>query len=704
MLSEFTKKVAAASMAAVMCFSMAWPVYAEETATPETAMSETVEENTASAEEENTPSFNGYDPETGIYSPDYTWSEDGWYDDVASQTIFEALNRGREEAGLKPLTYRYDMQYAVDTRANQLADGCDSFWLPDGKNPWWRVMIDYGYISYEDYYYLDANLAGVKWSADGIADTTKNIWDDDFQYSGVVISVWNPSFDIDKDISAKADAKSYVLIFFVSNYMPDYEASAFDYPDPRPLNNEVTIGINYYDSDDSGTYQIDAGLAMEGKPLGELLTLTPENNKQKFAGWVDENGNAVTADTIAQVPSDGSYMIKLYAKWEDASKPTATPAPTVKPSPAPTTKPTATPAPTTKPTATPKPTTKPTATPKPTTKPTATPKPTTKPTATPKPTTKPTATPKPTPKPTATPKPTPTPAPSPQPTTKPTATPKPTTKPTATPKPTTKPTATPKPNYGTGVDGFVTRLYGVCLGRKPDAAGKANWVNQLKSGQISGATAAYGFVFSNEFKGKNYCNTDYVKQLYRAFMRREYDSAGLRDWVNQLSSGKTREEVFNGFSQSAEFKKICASYGITVGSPIAIPTYGTVPTGSCSVCGAQDGVTGFVTRLYQICLDRKPDSAGLKDWSNQLWNHTNSGRGVAYGFIFSKEFQAKNYNNSSYIEYLYKAFLGRSSDPAGKADWLNRMAQGWTREQVFDGFVGSQEFTKICQSYGIVRG
>ena len=54
---------------------------------------------------------------------------------------------------------------------------------------------------------------------------------------------------------------------------------------------------------------------------------------------------------------------------------------------------------------------------------------------------------------------------------------------------------------------------------------------------------------------------------------------------------------------------------------------------------------------------------------------------------------------------MYKAFFGRGSDPAGKANWLDRIhKQGYTRLKVFEGFVGSQEFDKLCKSYGIVRG
>lgn len=255
-----------------------------------------------------------------------------------------------------------------------------------------------------------------------------------------------------------------------------------------------------------------------------------------------------------------------------------------------------------------------------------------------------------------------------------------------------------------GVSGFVTRLYQVCLNRAPDPAGKADWVGKLKNGARTGVTAAYGFIFSNEFKGKNLCNEDFVKQLYQAFMGREYDAAGLKDWVNRLNTGKTREYVFNGFAMSTEFRKICESYGIQQGEAIAIPQYGTVPTGTCSVCGKEDGVTGFVKRMYKVALGREGDPSGLKDWTNRLWTHAASGRDIAYGFIFSKEFLGKNYSDADYVEHLYEAFMGRKSDAPGKADWVGRLAKGSSREDVFNGFVGSQEFSGICNSYGIVRG
>lgn len=65
-------------------------------------------------------------------------------------------------------------------------------------------------------------------------------------------------------------------------------------------------------------------------------------------------------------------------------------------------------------------------------------------------------------------------------------------------------------------------------------------------------------------------------------------------------------------------------------------------------------VEDFVKRLYSVCLDREPDSEGLKSWTQQLENHELTGAGAAYGFIYSEEFQNKNATNEQYVEYMYQ--------------------------------------------------
>ena len=123
-----------------------------------------------------------------------------------------------------------------------------------------------------------------------------------------------------------------------------------------------------------------------------------------------------------------------------------------------------------------------------------------------------------------------------------------------------------------------------------------------------------------------------------------------------------------------------------------------------SAASDKQDVGDFVTRLYDICLDRQPDPSGFRDWTEQLEDGTNTGVGCAYGFIFSPEFQNKTISNDDYVELMYNCFFGRASDPAGKADWLSRMNAGMSREELFIGFANSVEFFELCKSYGITAG
>ena len=248
---------------------------------------------------------------------------------------------------------------------------------------------------------------------------------------------------------------------------------------------------------------------------------------------------------------------------------------------------------------------------------------------------------------------------------------------------------------------FVTRLYNICLDRDPDAEGLDYWIEVLANRQSNGCKAAQGFVFSKEFKEKNYCNECYVKHLYRAFLGREYDIEGLNYWIGELESGKTREEIFNGFLMSVEFGNLCDDYGIDRGSAIPVPRYGTVPEKACSSCGTEDGITLFVGRLYNLCLDREAEPEGFEYYHTLLWNHTLCASEAARQFVFSEEFINKGYDNKTYVDYLYRIMLGREADESGELYWIEKMDSGVSKEAVFDSFVHSQEFQNICNKYGI---
>ena len=109
---------------------------------------------------------------------------------------------------------------------------------------------------------------------------------------------------------------------------------------------------------------------------------------------------------------------------------------------------------------------------------------------------------------------------------------------------------------------FVARCYEKALGRKYDVNGLNNWTGRIMSGEYTPQQVAYGFVFSNECLKKNMNNADFVTMLYGLYMNRTPDTTGYNNWMNRISKGMTRREVATRFGESAEFRKIVASYGL----------------------------------------------------------------------------------------------------------------------------------------------
>lgn len=238
--------------------------------------------------------------------------------------------------------------------------------------------------------------------------------------------------------------------------------------------------------------------------------------------------------------------------------------------------------------------------------------------------------------------------------------------------------------------GFVTRLYQICLDRTPDANGLQSWVDVLQNHRDSGAGVAFGFVFSPEYQKKNTSNDEYVTMLYRVMLGREPDASGKASWVKLIQEGVTRKYIFAGFIGSAEFTNICNSYGVDRGD-----------YQSDDVRDRQPAVTSFVVRLYREVLGRSYDPNGLTDWVTGLLNKTIKGSECAWGFLNSREFLDKNVSDSEFLDILYSVFFDRGADASGKQAWQKVLDSGLSRQHVVSGFAGSQEYLKLCASYGI---
>ena len=275
---------------------------------------------------------------------------------------------------------------------------------------------------------------------------------------------------------------------------------------------------------------------------------------------------------------------------------------------------------------------------------------------------------------------------------------------TATPTPrtgsssavTSQPTAAPSvlpESSRPGIADFVERLYTVALDRPSDPYGKADWINRVMIQGYTGADVAKGFLFSPEFIEKNMSNEQFVEVLYKTFFDRVSDPAGKADWLNRMANGWTKQDVIIGFVDSIEWANLCLTYGIPSGG-LAVPTIRVQPS---------DGVLAFCARLYTTCLGRDYDQYGLNYWAERLANMEISGSAAAFGFFFSREFIDQNLSDDEYVERLYTTFMGRQPDPDGRAYWLNRLATGASREDVFHGFADSTEFGLICSSFGILQ-
>ncbi|MBQ8614387.1 MAG: leucine-rich repeat protein [Ruminiclostridium sp.] len=244
-------------------------------------------------------------------------------------------------------------------------------------------------------------------------------------------------------------------------------------------------------------------------------------------------------------------------------------------------------------------------------------------------------------------------------------------------------------HYNFKVPNFVERLYTKLLGRSADSNGKAKWVEKLISGSTA-ADVAKGFVLGAELKQQKINNRTFVRRMYETMLNRTPSSAEITNWASYLDAGCTYAFVFNGFVTAPEFSKLCASYGIKTG------TYKV--TENRDVNGK---LTKFISRLYTKALNRTYDVSGLNHHTGNYISGKYTLDKIASGFIFSSEFEKRNLSDADFVECMYNTFFDRASDASGKTKWLQKMANGMTREEVFNGFVISPEYKALVKSFGL---
>ncbi len=235
---------------------------------------------------------------------------------------------------------------------------------------------------------------------------------------------------------------------------------------------------------------------------------------------------------------------------------------------------------------------------------------------------------------------------------------------------------------------FVERFYQNILNRTADSGGMNTWLNTIQN--ESAAKVALGFFKSQEFINKNLSNEEFVDILYQTLFDREADSGGREGWLNELTNGTSKDEVMYGFFNAQEFTNLANTFGVTpIRTEDQLNPYGT------------SGVDGYVNRFYTLVLNRTPDDGGFTNWTTSLNNQTQAGGDIALGFFNSQEYLNRNLDNDTFLDICYKAFFDREADSGGKTGWQNILNQGGTKDEVLNGFIGSQEFINLADRFGI---
>jgi len=245
-------------------------------------------------------------------------------------------------------------------------------------------------------------------------------------------------------------------------------------------------------------------------------------------------------------------------------------------------------------------------------------------------------------------------------------------------------------------EGFVSRMYINVLGRASYGANEINyWSNQLKTGQRSATSVAEFFLLSPEMVRRGLNNDQYVTTLYIAIMGRTPAQNEVAYWSGLLTAGHSRASLIPSFTDSPEFGRLIA--GIGGGGTTAPPPQQTTqqPTGDARA---------FATHLYAGVLGRHPAENEISYWANRLGNGSETGTSIAHFFFFSPEMINRRLSNEQYARTLYQAIFNRNPAANETAYWTRQLDIGVSRYNVFVGFVTSDEFRRLCNSYGIELG
>lgn len=199
----------------------------------------------------------------------------------------------------------------------------------------------------------------------------------------------------------------------------------------------------------------------------------------------------------------------------------------------------------------------------------------------------------------------------------------------------------------------VAGLYRDYLGREAEQAGLAYWSTQMANGSMTLAGVINAIIASAEYQ-----NRSAVEKLYQTYLGRSADGAGLSYWSGQLNSGAmTTNAVAAALIGSSEY---------------------------------QGNLQATVNQLYISYLGRNADQSGLSGWAQQISSGAMTIAAVKAAIAGSAEGIA---HAQSAIQQLYRTYLDRDADSGGMSTWMSEVTSGsMTLDDVMTAIKGSAEY------------
>lgn len=198
---------------------------------------------------------------------------------------------------------------------------------------------------------------------------------------------------------------------------------------------------------------------------------------------------------------------------------------------------------------------------------------------------------------------------------------------------------------------LVQKLYQQVLGRAPENAGWQYWTSRITAG-----TASLGNVASGIFESPERLDP-IINQMYRDYLVRGVDQAGLSYWRGIWQRDGGPENVIAGIVSSAEFFRSAGNSNVN-----------------------------WVAQVYVRLLRRPPDTLGLSYWASQLESNFQTRYQVVMGFLR---------NDEAYrllVRDWFGQYFGRQPNAASLSTYVAMLQNGVSRRDVQIAMIDSDEY------------